>query len=284
MDKPGSLYDANYYAHACGEPYQRSEIWLNLFNVIASQIVDKIAPGSVLDAGCAMGFLVEALRQRDVEAYGVDISDYAIQQVHPDVKPYCWVGSVVEPFPQHYDLIVCIEVVEHMSAAEAEQAVTNFCQHSDDILFSSTPFDYKEVTHTNVQPPEYWGELFARQGFFRDVDFDAAFLTPWAVRFRRRNEPIVRLAREYERRFWPLWKENADLRTLVQELRMQYTQMQQSFEEQQRNLSIVQGQVDHLRAENAEFQALLQQKLEHPSETWLQHLWRAIKARLQRLS
>lgn len=28
------------------------------------------------------------------------------------------------------------------------------------------------ASHINVQPPEYWAQLFARQGFFRDVDFD----------------------------------------------------------------------------------------------------------------
>jgi len=168
-----------------------------------------------------MGFLVEELRRRGVECYGVDISEYAIARVHPDVRPFCWVGSITEPFPQRYDLIVCIEIVEHMPAAEAEKAIANLCQHTDDILFSSTPFDYKELTHFNVQPPEYWAELFARQGFFRDVDFDASFIVPWAVRFRRKTEPLPRLVREYERRFWLLWKENVDLRELGREVRSQ---------------------------------------------------------------
>jgi hypothetical protein len=93
------------------------------------------------------------------------------------------------------------------------------CQHSDDILFSSTPNDYKEVSHFNVQPPEYWAELFAREGFFRDVDFDASFITPWAVRYRKVDEPLHRIVRNYERKFWLLWKENSDLRDLTIELR-----------------------------------------------------------------
>jgi hypothetical protein len=222
-DAPGEsgscLYDAHYYATSCGRPYQRDEEWLRFFGSIASRIVSDIQPASVLDAGCAWGFLVEALRQRGVEAYGLDISEYAIQHVHPDFKPYCWVGSVAEPFSQIYDLIVCIEVLEHMQPAEAEKAVENFCRFSQSVLFSSTPFDYKEATHFNVHPPEYWAELFARHGFFRDVDFDAAFVTPWAVRYVRKSEPIVRMVREYERKFFLLWKENVDLRTLTVEMR-----------------------------------------------------------------
>jgi hypothetical protein len=172
-----------------------------------------------MDAGCAMGLLVEALRQRGVEAYGKDISAYSIGRVHPDVKPYCQVGSITEPFDRDYDLIVSIEVLEHMAAVDSEKAVENFCQHTDDVLFSSTPFDYKEATHFNVQPPEVWVELFARHGFYRDVDFDASFIAPWAVRFRRRSEPVHRLIRDYERKFWQLWKENTDLRNLILEMR-----------------------------------------------------------------
>ena len=212
-----SWYDDYYFAHACGRPYRRDEEWLFFFGTVADRIVSDVHPGTVLDAGCAMGFLVEALRDRGVDAFGVDISEYAIQNVRRDIQPYCWVGRVTDPFPQKYDLVVSIEVLEHLPPGESEQAVENLCQHTDDVLFSSTPFDYREVTHLNVQPPEYWGELFARHRFFRDVDFDASFITPWALRLRRRRDPLHRIVREYERRFWLLWKENADLRASVLE-------------------------------------------------------------------
>jgi len=172
------LYDAYYYAHDCGRPYQRDEEWLSFFANIAERIVSEIGPKTVLDAGCAWGFLVEGLRKRKVEAFGVDISEYAIEHVHVDIQPYCKVASVTEPFERKYDLIVCIEVLEHMPVREAEAAIVNFCKFSDDIVFSSTPFDYKEVTHVNVHAPEYWAGLFARQGFYRDFDFDASFITP----------------------------------------------------------------------------------------------------------
>ncbi len=219
-----SLYDAYYFRHCCGEPYGRTPEWLTLFAGFAEGIVHKIKPHTVLDAGCAMGFLVEALRQRSIQAWGLDVSEYAIERVSQDVQPFCSVGSVTKPLDRNYDLIVCIEVLEHLTPREAEQAIENFCRHSDDVLFSSTPFDYKEATHLNVQPIEHWAELFAQNGLFRDVDFDASFVTPWAVRFRRKNEPMHRLVREYERKFWRLWKENSDLRLLTIEMRNQLAQ------------------------------------------------------------
>jgi SAM-dependent methyltransferase len=217
----GTLFDAYYYAHGCGLPYERTTGWIQAFDNLAARIVQDLQPRTVLDAGCAKGFLVEALRRRGVEAWGVDISEYAIQSLPDQIRPFCRVGSITEPLARRYDLIVCIEVLEHIPLREAEKAAENLCRFTDDILFSSTPFDYGEATHFNVQVPEYWGELFARQGFFRDVDFDASFITPWAVRFRRRTETISRLARDYERRYWSLWKENVDLRQSVVNMRQQ---------------------------------------------------------------
>jgi len=88
----GSRFDATYFATGCGLPYERNAHWLGFFGGIADRIVREINPRTALDAGCAMGFLVEALRERGVEAYGVDISEYAISQVHPSVKPYLPAG------------------------------------------------------------------------------------------------------------------------------------------------------------------------------------------------
>ena len=213
------LYDARYFAQDCGRPYQRDSHWLSFFGAIADRIVTDIQPRTVLDAGCAMGFLVEALRDRDVDCFGVDISEYAIEKVREDIRPYCWLGTVSDPVPQEYDLIVCIEVMEHLAPQDADRAVGNLCQHTDDVLFSSTPQDYGEVTHLYVRPPEYWAESYARQRFFRDLDFDASFVTPWAARFRRSREPFHRLVQGYERRLCLLRTEIAGLRASLVETR-----------------------------------------------------------------
>lgn len=69
------LYDAYYYAHGCGTlPYERNAGWLQFFGSVADHIVRDIQPRTVLDAGCAIGLLVEVLRDRGVDAHGIDIS------------------------------------------------------------------------------------------------------------------------------------------------------------------------------------------------------------------
>lgn len=215
------FFDEYYYSHDCGRPYQRDEGWLTFFDQIAKRIIEQFNPKTVLDAGCAWGFLVEAFRNRGVEAYGIDISDYAIQNVHPEMKPYCRIGSITEPLQQEYDLITCIEVLEHIAMQEAEKAIGNICTHANEVIFSSTPFDYKEVTHINVHDPEYWGEQFACHGFYHDMDGDLSSITAWAARFIKTKKTTPRVVLEYEREFWKLKKENYDLRQLAFELQDQ---------------------------------------------------------------
>jgi SAM-dependent methyltransferase len=221
-----ATFDAFYYAHCCGRPYARDDEWLRFFGGIAERIAADIggfaraAAGNasrVLDAGCAMGLLVEALVARGIDAHGVDISDYAIAQAAPAVAARCRVGSLASPdaMDGRYDLIVCIEVLEHMPPDEARAALANICAHTDDVLFSSSATDFGETTHVNVQPPEAWAEAFAREGFLRDLDYDASYITPWAVRFRRRSEPLPRIVREYERTAARLMIERNELRQQV---------------------------------------------------------------------
>src|SRR5262249_36728466 len=137
-------FDAFYYQHCCGDPYTRTDEHLKMFGAMADRIVADIAPKTALDAGCAIGMLVEALRTRGADAQGIDLSTHAMSQVPEGVRPFCRQGSIADELGGRYDLIVSIEVLEHMPAPDSEAAIANFCRHTDDVLFSSSPFDYHE--------------------------------------------------------------------------------------------------------------------------------------------
>ncbi len=265
----GDLFGSYYYAHNCGTPYSRAENWMQMFDYVAAHLVADFSPSTVLDAGCAWGLLVERLRARGVDAYGIDISAYAIQNVHPEIQRYCQVGSITDPFPRRYDLIVCIEVLEHMPPQDSEKAIANLCQASDNIIFSSTPFNYQEATHLNVQAPDYWARLFARHQFFHDLDYDATtFLTPWAVRFyRAQNTSVQPVVQAYERKLLQLQSEVKDLRTSV----LDYHQKLQASDQQ---VSLAAGQSHELES--------LRQKLQAWEERWdaleRSRSWRMLQA------
>jgi len=92
-------YDISYfdgrkstYAHNAGySNYQRwyrdeSNDWYDLAKLLNDRY--DLKGKKVLDLGCAKGFLVEDLRSMGIDAYGIDISNYAISQAKDVVKPY----------------------------------------------------------------------------------------------------------------------------------------------------------------------------------------------------
>jgi SAM-dependent methyltransferase len=288
-----AAYGADYYQHYSPRTYERSDYWLTIFRALADRIVETIGPRRVLDAGCAMGLLVEALRERGVEADGVDVSTYAIAHAPEPVKAYCRVASVTEPLPARYDLIVCIEVLEHLSGADAAAAVANFCRHADDVLFSSTPMHFRDTSHLNVQPPEYWAERFAEHGFYRDVDFDASFVCPWAVRFRRGTNRLPRIVADYERRFARLEYERNERRVMAEDLELQLTaartriaellQGQQRLDDTNRDLAAARAELDaaQARAGSLEHELTMArgtvQNMEHSAFWRARGVWVAIR-------
>jgi GT2 family glycosyltransferase/SAM-dependent methyltransferase len=185
-EQPTELYDANYYASHCGPvPYDRSsDVWAALFGNMADELIRMFQPVRVFDAGCAHGFLVEAFWDRGVEAFGRDISEFAISQVRADVKQYCSVGNLTETIPGRFDLVVCIEVLEHMSEEDGIKAIANMTAVTDRIIFSSSPTDLTEPTHVNVKPTIYWLRLFAAQHFAPAPEV-ALSIAPHALAFSR---------------------------------------------------------------------------------------------------
>ena len=143
-------FGEEYYRVGVGRPYRKDQHWLGFFTPIADRIVSEIKPRRVLDAGCALGILVELLRERGVEAYGFDISSYAIAHVPEPVRPFCWRASVTDELSEDYDLILWQEVFPHVAPSSAEAAIANFCRHTCDVLFSSPPFIARDQTRRGL--------------------------------------------------------------------------------------------------------------------------------------
>ena len=173
------------------------------FTNMAKEIVRKFHPRTVLDVGCAMGYLVLALRDEGVEAYGIDISEYAVGKVREDIRPYCRVWSALDPlpddFPKFYDLVTNIEVAEHLPEEDGMRLIRNLCSYTGCIIFSSTPDDYAEQTHVNVQKSEYWARIFAQNNFYKDLAYDTGYIAPQACCLQKQQKTIPEIVEEYEK-------------------------------------------------------------------------------------
>lgn len=204
-------YSADYFeSHVGGSGGYGwdSEEWRSFSRSVADRLIGIANPATVLDVGCGKGMLVQALRAKGVEAVGFDVSEHAIETSHPDVRPHVFVGSATDPIAGRFSLVTCIEVLEHLAPAQAQQAIDRITEVTDRVVFSSSPSDHREPTHVNTRPTATWAAAFAERGFFRRTDVDLSFLTAWAVMFERADLTLHELAHRYESQYADL---NAEL-------------------------------------------------------------------------
>ena len=134
----------------------------------------------ILDFGCAKGFIVKAFRIFDFEAYGVDISEYAIKNADSSVRDYCdLVNGVTDSkiFVRRYDWMISKDVFEHISEKDLMLLLEAAIAHvdtifavvpvaADDTINSYIIPEYnRDVTHIIIKSAEWWEKLFVSCGW-----------------------------------------------------------------------------------------------------------------------
>jgi SAM-dependent methyltransferase len=137
--RTADYYDRVYFDGPGKSNYHRYSIDSSPFAAQADAIIDLMAfhghglNGPVLDIGCAKGYLVYVLRQRGVEAYGIDWSQYALDHAYPDARPYLQRACATRlPFPdKHFAVVTTFDVLEHLNEDHALLALRESARVSD---------------------------------------------------------------------------------------------------------------------------------------------------------
>ena len=85
-----------------------------------------LKPGDkVLDIGCAKGFLVKDLLAVGIDAYGIDVSKYALMNCEPEVVGRLQIGSCDDlPFPDGgFDAVLAINTIHNLDRDGCVQAL-----------------------------------------------------------------------------------------------------------------------------------------------------------------
>lgn len=95
---------------------------------VAQDILEffSLRPGDrFLDVGCAKGFLVKDLLSLGIDAYGIDVSDYAIQNCEPEVIGRLHLGTAEKlPFPSNsFQAVVSVNTVHNLARPECIRAL-----------------------------------------------------------------------------------------------------------------------------------------------------------------
>lgn len=137
------------------------------WHLLVPDIVAAIGkcPRSVIDLGCGDGSALRWFREAGAESLvGVDANGppewsrgIGLHLRHDLTQPI--------DLRQRADLVVCVEVAEHLPESAADTLVENLVRHGDRILFSAAPPGQGGTGHINEQPPEYWQRKFAKFGY-----------------------------------------------------------------------------------------------------------------------
>ena len=85
------------------------------------------AGSSVLDVGCGKGFMLHDFAELipGIRVSGIDISDYAVENCIPDMKPYLSIADAKKlPFTdKSFDLVISINTVHNLVIDECAQSL-----------------------------------------------------------------------------------------------------------------------------------------------------------------
>ncbi len=140
------------------------------------------AQSSILDVGCAKGFMLHDFRQiiSGIQVCGIDVSSYAINNAVEEIKPFVRVGNAKAlPFAdKSFDLVISINTIHNLSLPECEQALREIervsCGHSFITVDAfRTPEEKKRMDAWNLTAQTYmstdqWVKLFQKNGYTGD--------------------------------------------------------------------------------------------------------------------
>jgi len=171
-------YDERYYQ----ERTTRSKKHIIKFIIFLKGNIEKNIKW--LDIGCGSGHLVRDAIEEGIDAYGVDVSKYAVENAV--VKDRVSYGSMEEiPFGnEFFNVISAIDVIEHVNPENVEEALSETFRvlKPHGLLILTTPNPYHvgdwvhDLTHVCVRPPKFWKGVLEKVGFEVRLAYVPVFL------------------------------------------------------------------------------------------------------------
>jgi SAM-dependent methyltransferase len=131
-------------------------------------IMEIIQPKSVLDVGCGTGTWLKVFRKkhRVRDIFGVD-GEYVDRRQLEISRRKFFPYNLENPLDlgRQFDLVVTLEVAEHISEKSANTFVHSLVNHSPVVLFSAAIPDQGGDHHVNEQWPDYWIHKFKEHDY-----------------------------------------------------------------------------------------------------------------------
>ena len=141
----------------------------------------NLKPGDkVLDVGCAKGFLVKDLLELDIDAYGIDVSEYALENCEKEVKNRLKISSADNlPFEdKSFSAVLSINTIHNLEKNDCIKALKEMERLSPSKGFVQVDsyrtveqkklFEQWVLTAKFHDFPDGWIQLFKEAGYTGD--------------------------------------------------------------------------------------------------------------------
>jgi SAM-dependent methyltransferase len=208
--KARDFYDRDYFEGRTRQsPPHTRELVYPLAMRTARFLAQRVAPGRIIDLGCAKGFLVEAFRALGSQAaFGVDISLYAVSRADATIRSRLMVADVEAGLPlrtDSCDLVTAVDLFEHLAhpgpaLLEIRRVLRSHGVAYLKICHPRHPNAQRDPSHVSVRPLARWQREFSCAGFAWTRLYEAEFVPSPGLLGR-------------PRRCWRRWREWAVIGT-----------------------------------------------------------------------
>ena len=171
-----SEYDEEYYLKGTKSGYggkfspYTEEYYLPIARHYAKIFIDIFNPKTVMELGCARGYLTMVLRRMNIEAYGIDISEWAINNAPEEVKKYIELGNVCNMSKwkdRMFDLVIAKDVLEHIQPNVLSKALDETIRIAKKYIYVYVPIidNGKDKTHVSIHSSKWWKREFINRNF-----------------------------------------------------------------------------------------------------------------------
>jgi SAM-dependent methyltransferase len=155
-----TTYNSSFFARQAPESYQSAK-------EVVPLLLEHYRPTSAVDVGCGTGSWAKALQEHGIEdVIGID-GDYVDQEfLLIDHAKFVSI-DLARSFglERKYELVVSLEVAEHLPYYRADGFVRDLTTLGDVVLFSAAQPYQSGTDHLNENWLEYWAILFSRHDF-----------------------------------------------------------------------------------------------------------------------
>ena len=173
----GEQYDESYFLHGkqTGKSLYENYRWMPEMTIpMVCAMIRHLGIGpsdTILDFGCARGYVVRAFHEMGYNAWGYDISQWALENADELVKG-CLITNNSTLLMNSFDWVIAKDVLEHIDSVSYAIDTLRIASKG---IFAIVPLahgskynvpEYElDITHIHRQPLEWWVGQFHKVGW-----------------------------------------------------------------------------------------------------------------------